>query len=82
MNEFYANKLQERQGEGHTLVYSGRLFQQFIVDAYTCIEGIRLMWIRNNQSALRTELYNGLRDAVIRGDTTPTSIGKRIIKMQ
>jgi hypothetical protein len=79
MREFYAYRLQERQGEGHTLIYSGRLFQQFVVDAYTCIEGIRLMWIRNNQSALRTELYSGLRDAVMRGDTTPASIGKRIV---
>jgi hypothetical protein len=79
MREFYAFRLQERQGEGHTLIYSGRLFQQFVVDAYTCIEGIRLMWVRRNQSALRTELYSGLRDAVMRGDTTPASIGKRIV---
>jgi hypothetical protein len=61
------------------LIYGGRLFQQFVVDAYKCIEGIRLMWVRRNQNALRSELYSGLRDAVLRGDTSPASIGKRIV---
>jgi len=70
--------LQTRQDGGHTLIYGGRLFQQFVVDAYTCIEAIRLMWV-GNQSALRIELYSGLRDAVMRGDTTPASVGKRIV---
>jgi hypothetical protein len=48
MREYYAYQLQKRQDEGHTLIYGGRLFQQFVVDAYTCIEAIRLMWIRRN----------------------------------
>ena len=46
MREYYAYRLQECEGEGHTLIYGGRLFQQFEVDAYTCIEGARLMWVR------------------------------------
>ena len=46
MREYYAYRLQEREGEGHTLIYGGRLFQQFDVDAYTCIEGARLIWVR------------------------------------
>jgi hypothetical protein len=37
------------------------------------------MWVRRNQNALRIELYYGLRDAVMRGDTTPASVGKRIV---
>ena len=48
MREYYAYRLQEREHEGHTLVYGGRLFQQFDVDAYTCIEEIRLMWVKQN----------------------------------
>jgi len=79
MREYYAYRLQTRHNEGHTLIYGGRLFQQFVVDAYTCIEAIRLMWVRGNQSALRIELYSGLRDAVMRGDTTPASVEKRIV---
>ncbi|XP_050279142.1 uncharacterized protein LOC126720581 [Quercus robur] len=76
MREYYAFRLQERDGEGHTLISGGRLFQQFDVDAYTCIEAIRVMWVKNNQEKLRIELYNGLKDAVMRGDTTPASAGK------
>jgi hypothetical protein len=67
------------KGEGQMLIYGGCLFQQFIVNAYTCIEGTRLMWVRRNQSALKIELYSGLRDAITRGDTTLASIGKIIV---
>ncbi|KAM3739279.1 hypothetical protein ACB098_08G012800 [Castanea mollissima] len=70
MREYYAYCLQKREHEGHTLVNGGRLFQQFVVDAYTCIEEIRLMWVKENQDKLRIELYKGLKDAVMRGDTT------------
>jgi len=38
------------------------------------------MWLRRNQSALRIELYSRLRDAIMRGDTTPESVGKRIVQ--
>ncbi|KAM3699395.1 hypothetical protein ACJW31_05G022100 [Castanea mollissima] len=79
MREYYAYHLQEREHEGHTLVNGGRLFQQFVVDAYTCIEEIRLMWVKENQDKLRIELYKGLKDAVMRGDTTPASSGKRFV---
>jgi hypothetical protein len=37
MREYYAYRLQQRSHEGTTLLLGGRLFQQFIVDAYTCI---------------------------------------------
>ena len=37
------------------------------------------MWVRRNQNVLRSELYSGLRDAVLMGDTSPASIGKRIV---
>ena len=79
MREYYAFRLQEQDSEGHILILGGRLFQQFDVDAYTCIEAIRLIWVKNNQEKLRIELYNGLKDAVMRGDTTPASVGKRLI---
>jgi len=47
----------------------GRLFQQFIVDAYAAVEEDRLRWIRNNQATLRAEIYRGLCDALKSGDT-------------
>ncbi|XP_075666421.1 uncharacterized protein LOC142636182 [Castanea sativa] len=79
MREYYASRLQQRSHEGNTLLLGGRLFQQFIVDAYTSIEEERLQWVRQNQLKLRSELYGGLKDAVLRGDTNPKTIGKRII---
>ncbi|XP_075658963.1 uncharacterized protein LOC142628812 [Castanea sativa] len=55
---------------------------QFDVDAYTRIEAIRLMWVKNNQEKLRIELYTGLKGAVMRGDTTPASVGKDLFYLQ
>ena len=79
MREYYAYRLQQRPNEGHTLILGGRLFQQFIVDAYSCIEESRLRWVRDNQEDLRRELYSGLMDAVPRGDSDPITVGKRVI---
>lgn len=41
---------------------SQKLFQQYVIDAYLKVEGNRLNYIRNNQSALRVESYRGLLD--------------------
>ena len=79
MREYYAYRLQQRSHKSTTLLLGGRLFQQFIVDAYTCIEEERLQWVRRNQKKLRSELYSGLKDAILCGDTNPITVGKRII---
>ena len=42
--------------------YGAKLFQQMLVDAYVKVEGARLDYIRNNQTKLRAESYQGLRD--------------------
>ncbi|XP_019182121.1 PREDICTED: uncharacterized protein LOC109177263 [Ipomoea nil] len=60
-------------------MYAKRLFQQFLVDAYTMVESSRLLYIRLNQKALRCEAYKGLSDALTRGEVQPSSQGKRII---
>ncbi|GKD98001.1 DNA helicase PIF1, ATP-dependent, partial [Tanacetum coccineum] len=41
---------------GTTLLRGGRLFQQYLVDAYTTVEDQRLKWTRNNQDTLRVDL--------------------------
>ena len=61
------------------LLLGRRLFQQFIVDAYTSIEEERLQWVRFNKKNLRSKLYYGLKDAVLRGDTDPITVGKLIV---
>ena len=79
MREYYAYRLQQRSHEGRTLLLGGRLFQQFIIDAYTCIEEKRLRWVRTNQKKLRSELYSGVKDVILHGDTNPITVGKQII---
>ena len=37
----------------------GKLFQQYLVDAYAKTEGCRLLFICNNQAQLRVDLYSG-----------------------
>ncbi|XP_031111844.1 uncharacterized protein LOC116015818 [Ipomoea triloba] len=77
--EYFSFYIHERVNENHTLLYSRRLFQQYLVDAYTMIESARLIYIRTHQKALRCEAYQGLSDALTRGELDPTSRGKRII---
>nr|CAD1836026.1 unnamed protein product [Ananas comosus var. bracteatus] len=74
MREFYAYRIQNRPAEGTTLVRGGKLFQQYIVDAFSCVEEERLDYIRRNQGTLRTEIYKGIRDAVVAGDTDGNAI--------
>ncbi|KAK1395112.1 hypothetical protein POM88_014168 [Heracleum sosnowskyi] len=73
------DRLQQRLNEGHTLLRSGRLLQQYIVDCYMTIEEERFRWIRLNQEKLRSDLYYGLMDAVHRGDSDCAKVGKSII---
>ncbi|XP_072066853.1 uncharacterized protein [Arachis hypogaea] len=79
MREFFAFHIQERLADGSPLLYSRRLFQQFLVDGYSMIESSRLNYIRRDQEKLRCEMYKGVKEAVLNGETTPSSCGKRII---
>lgn len=54
----------------------GRLFQQFLVDVWAICDQIKLNWIRNHQSHLRSDLYQGVVDALLRGDVDTTEIGR------
>lgn len=79
MREYYTYRIQRWTSESSFIVKSGRLFHQFIVDAYTSLESYRLQWIRSNQTTIRVDIYNNIKDVVDRGDNDPQSIGKRII---
>ncbi|XP_019155261.1 PREDICTED: uncharacterized protein LOC109152142 [Ipomoea nil] len=65
--EYFAFRVHERLTEISTLLYARRLFQQFLVDAYTIVESARLCYIRANQKGLRCDAYKGLSDALTRG---------------
>ncbi|KAG7586074.1 P-loop containing nucleoside triphosphate hydrolase [Arabidopsis thaliana x Arabidopsis arenosa] len=79
MRQWFAFRIQERPGECHTLLLSKRLFQQFLCDAYTTIESNRLSYIRFNQSKLRCENANSLKEAADSGVTNMEEEGNQIL---
>ncbi|XP_058765892.1 uncharacterized protein LOC131639412 [Vicia villosa] len=73
-------RLQERTDEPKTLLYSRKLFQQFLVDGYAMMESERLNWLRNNQSKLRVRKYNNLQQRCDQGEKNPgNKQGKRVV---
>jgi len=78
--EYFANRFHPRENESNHIFKSGRLFQEFIVDAWAATEQYRLRWMENNQKTLRADVYQGLVDSVaqnaaLEGD----EIGQRTI---
>ena len=63
-SQYYAFELQKRNDVFSPLLNSGRLCQEYCVDAWVCAESNRLQWVRTNQPMLRAECYNGLQDAI------------------
>ena len=64
---------------GLTPHLGGRLWQQYVIDAFTAMEQYRLDWISRNQTTIRSDLYTSVRDAVRRGDNDPSHVGKCVI---
>ena len=66
--------------ESSDLFRGGRLFQQYLGDAWASIESSELYWVHNNQKMIRAELYDGLRDA-LRGvqNVDASQMGKHIV---
>ena len=48
--QYYVYHLFQRQGEATTILCSGKLFQQFIVDTWAAVEQRRLWYIKQNES--------------------------------
>ncbi len=56
-----------------TFTYGKRLYQEWVVDQYSKVEGQRLGWVRLNQTTMRADQYKGMVDAMQQdGLTTPT----------
>ena len=64
---------------GMTPRLGGRLFQQYVVDAFSTIEQARLWWFRRHQTTLRNELYRQICDSLRRGEVDSSNVGKSII---
>lgn len=78
---YYRYRLYNRPTERdpNIIHVSGRLFQQFIVDAYSIVELERLEFLRREQPRLRCDLYNGIQDSLTQDTLDPTQIGKMTI---
>ena len=60
---YYAHRIHARPGIQPALFWAGKLFQQYVVDAWASIEQNMLNWVRFHQKELRADVYQGLRDA-------------------
>ncbi|KAF7807564.1 uncharacterized protein G2W53_039725 [Senna tora] len=79
LRQNFAYKLQDRRHHFNMILKAGKLSQQFMVDAFTSVEGQRTCYVRFHQRRLRYENYVTLTEALARGNVQSTSIGKRII---
>lgn len=76
--EFFVYKIQQRHNGFSLLLNSRKLYQQFLVDAYTIIEAKRLSYICNQQQKLRSADLSHINDAISHGNNDGSSIGKRV----
>lgn len=79
LKQYFAYRLQQRDEEAQTILRAGRLFQQFVCDAFAAMEFERLKFIKTHQKELRAEKYRGLSAASMNGENRSTSIDRRII---
>jgi hypothetical protein len=79
MRDYYCYKFQIRPGIFNPILYGKRLFQQFAVDTYIKIESSRLDYIRNHQTKIRADLYQGLVDSLHAGEGRSEAVGKRTV---
>ncbi|KAF7138508.1 hypothetical protein RHSIM_Rhsim07G0140000 [Rhododendron simsii] len=76
--DFYSYRLFERHTEYSTILRGGKLFQEFLVDAWAATEQNRLTYYKLNQAKLRSSLYQDLTDIGPNG-LNPNQIGQRFI---
>ena len=74
----YVNFILQVRHNNYLLLY-GRLFHQYVCDAYSRILAQRLRWVRFNQTTVRAELYSGVIDAIDNVGNNPNDIGRLFI---
>jgi len=65
LREHTAYRLFQKVDDQSALHEGGRLLQQFCVDERAKCEQEQLRWAAANQKAIRADLYNGIRDALL-----------------
>jgi hypothetical protein len=77
---FHSYYLFDRPEVRSLLLRSGRLFQEWVVDAAAAVEQNRLKWITENQPKLRAEEYSVLKGAISADDELdPSNVGVRVV---
>ncbi|KAF6151988.1 hypothetical protein GIB67_010562 [Kingdonia uniflora] len=78
MKQYFCYRLFKRTSEYSPILCGGRLFQQFIVDAWAATEQNRLTYARLNQDEFSSDLYCGLTNIVTEG-LNADQIGQRSV---
>src|ERR1700723_1635085 len=77
---YYSYRLHTRENEPTAIFRAGRLFQQYIVDAFASIEESELFWVRTHQEDIRADLYQTVWDGLQNDpDLDMGQIGTKII---
>ncbi|XP_048622956.1 uncharacterized protein LOC106441802 [Brassica napus] len=79
MRQFFAFRLHERKNESGHLLHARRLFQQILVDAYTTIESNRLRYLKLNQSSLRSDSFDSIKESENAGRTNMNEQGTEFV---
>nr|GEV77593.1 DNA helicase [Tanacetum cinerariifolium] len=63
----------------HFKLRRGRLFQQYVVGVYCCIEQDRIDYYRTHQNDIRKDYLSGVYDVIYKGDRVGSDIGGWLI---
>jgi hypothetical protein len=59
--------------------YGKRLYQEWVVDQYSKVEGQWLRWVRLNQTTLCVDQYKGMVDAMQQDGANNTNFGRMVV---
>ncbi len=62
-----------------TFTYGKRLYQEWVVDQYSKVEGQRLRWVCLNQTTLCADQYKGMVDAMQQDGANSTNFGRMVV---
>jgi hypothetical protein len=63
----------------NTFTYGKRLYQEWVVDQHSKVEGQRLRWVRFNHTTLRADQYKEMVDAMQQDRANNTSFGHMVV---
>ncbi len=62
-----------------TFIYGKRLYQEWVVDQYSKVEGQQLGWVHLNQTTLRAGQYKGMVNAMQQDGANSTNFGRMVV---